>query len=446
MNQRDQRSACTTFLLTLMMGAAASVATAEVLFVDRLDDSNTATVCEASVANDCSLRGAIIRANGNGEDDTIWISRDGTFTLSLDGAGDARGDLDITDNLVINGRDRRTAVIEASGIPGGHRVFEVHPGAEVTIRDVSITDSIPQYVIYQGAGIRNSGTLTLERVWISRIATTNRGGGIYNTSTGWLELYRSTIKLNSSQQTGGGIYNQGVLRLFDSTIYINTAFDDGGGVFNEADGDVLVVRSTLLSNISSSGRGGGAYNEGWINAVNSSFAGNDAIDAFGGGVYNAGDLDLTNVTFSRNQSISGTAVYNALGCQVDMVNTIVDGSCSTEFAFITSWGGNLESPGTTCNLDQASDQYVTYDLFPTGGGFNGGYTLSHPISPGHPAIDAGIDNLCPDEDQRGHPRPIDGDGDLDDGCDSGSFEYNPEEIFLDGFERESTYSWSEEVP
>jgi len=42
---------------------------------------------------------------------------------------------------------------------------------------------------------------------------------------------------------------------------------------------------------------------------------------------------------------------------------------------------------------------------------------------GSPAIDAGDDAQCPASDQRGVPRPLDGNGDGLAVCDIGSFEY-----------------------
>jgi hypothetical protein len=46
----------------------------------------------------------------------------------------------------------------------------------------------------------------------------------------------------------------------------------------------------------------------------------------------------------------------------------------------------------------------------------------HP-QPGSPAIDAGDADLCPAEDALGIPRPVDGDGDGDPGCDIGALEW-----------------------
>jgi hypothetical protein len=57
--------------------------------------------------------------------------------------------------------------------------------------------------------------------------------------------------------------------------------------------------------------------------------------------------------------------------------------------------------------------------------FNGGFTMTHALGEGSPAIDAGDPLSFPDTDQRGFPRPIDGDGDDDAVCDMGAYEYVP---------------------
>jgi len=53
---------------------------------------------------------------------------------------------------------------------------------------------------------------------------------------------------------------------------------------------------------------------------------------------------------------------------------------------------------------------------------NGGPTLTHALLSGSPAIDAAHPDGCPSVDQRGAPRPVDGNGDGVAACDIGSYE------------------------
>jgi len=57
---------------------------------------------------------------------------------------------------------------------------------------------------------------------------------------------------------------------------------------------------------------------------------------------------------------------------------------------------------------------------------NGGPTLTRDLLSDSPAIDAGTNSGCPATDQRGAPRPFDGDDNGSSICDIGAVEYLPE--------------------
>jgi hypothetical protein len=108
-------------------------------------------------------------------------------------------------------------------------------------------------------------------------------------------------------------------------------------------------------------------------------------------------------------------------------NTLVDGDCSLEHDLM-SGGGNLESPGSSCGFNLASDSSgVSPSALALGVlSDNGGPTLTHALLPGSAAIDSGLNRHCPGVDQRGQPRPQDGDGDGHAVCDVGAFEADGE--------------------
>ena len=83
-------------LLTGIVFGGSGIALSAIYNVDRTDDNAAATACLDGTPNDCSLRGAVIAANGGSGDEIIIPS--GIYTLSIPGPGEdaaATGDLDI---------------------------------------------------------------------------------------------------------------------------------------------------------------------------------------------------------------------------------------------------------------------------------------------------------------------------------------------------------------
>jgi hypothetical protein len=87
---------------------------------------------------------------------------------------------------------------------------------------------------------------------------------------------------------------------------------------------------------------------------------------------------------------------------------------------MTSLGHNIDS-GASCGFTSPGDLGNTDPQLGLLAD-NGGPTDTHALLPGSPAIDAGINANCPDEDQRFIARPQDGDGDATAVCDIGSYE------------------------
>ncbi|MCA9772694.1 MAG: hypothetical protein KC466_09830, partial [Myxococcales bacterium] len=183
----------------------------------------------------------------------------------------------------------------------------------------------------------------------------------------------------------------------------NVAQNLAGGLFLASPTAVL-TNVTVTANLS---RGtGGAGNAGGILHVsgaavliNCTVANNEASDGFSNEIVADHDAALGRVFFVRNTIVARSPSLGA-ACQ----------------GFVFSDGGNVLNDGA-CFQDGplASDQV---DVEPLLGLLTdaGGPTMTRPLSPESPAIDAGApDRACPWRDQRGWLRVGP--------CDAGAFEY-----------------------
>jgi hypothetical protein len=219
----------------------------------------------------------------------------------------------------------------------------------------------------------------------------------HNAEAGSLILNDLTIRGGNSTvwPYGGGILNRGALFLDSSTISENI----GTGISNVS-GLTTLINSTVSGNVG--GLGGGLFNlssRTGIKLINSTVSGNSA--AFGGGKYGS-HIEMANTIIAQNTA------------------TVLGGDCSG--GEVISLGHNIDSDGT-CDLFALGDlPYVDPLLGPLQD--NGGLTPTHAILSGSPAINAGDDSACPEDDQRGFPRPQ---GLV---CDVGSFEADSSEYSL----------------
>ena len=377
-------------LKSLLLGACVSVlglgganlAQADIFTVTKTADDNG-----ACVGGDCSLREAIIAANAHPGADIITLPA-GTYALTLSGSGEdasATGDLDITDDLTINGGCANKTIIDAEGAMGlGDRVLDIRAGVTAVISDLTITGGFAE-----------------------------SGGGIFvegPSPAGTLILNNSTVRGNTSypptgSSGGGGIWSNGALTLNNSTVSGNTAvgvsFGSGGGILSYH-GSVTLNNSTVSGNVAN--YGGGIVTSAYpipITLNNSTVTGNTAYVA-GGGIGTGGYTTIT----LKNTIVAGNGSH--LDCFTGP-NDIIVSSYS------------LKGDGT-CGPDGPGDMSgtIAVPVDPLLGllADNGGPTKTHALLNTSPAIDASSP-LCPPPatDQRGALRPVGA------YCDIGAYEY-----------------------
>ncbi len=225
---------------------------------------------------------------------------------------------------------------------------------------------------------------------------------------------RSTIDGNTASNSGGGIYNyRGLMNISDSTISGNSAIDSGGGLFLTYDGGLYFYRSTLSANTATNG--GGISSTRSITLDNATVSGNRSTNTASpvGGLLMGNTLTMNNSTVYGTQ---GVGIYVTSGNQAYFNNSIIAGSsdadCNlTNIAAGSMLNSNLDSDGS-CNVF-ANDHLTSAAPLLGPLADNEGFTFTHELLEGSPAINSGTDACFP-FDQRGQPR--------DALCDRGAFE------------------------
>ncbi|MGI9290814.1 MAG: choice-of-anchor Q domain-containing protein [Gammaproteobacteria bacterium] len=335
-------------------------------------------VCETGNGNGvCTLRAAIEEANALGSNDVINVPA-GTYAVS--------NDLDIANNgtLIINGASTTGTLLDGGG---SDRVIDNPSGANLTLNLLTVQNgnSVVTGDGNQGGGIRNLGTLTVNRVAVLN-NTGRQGGGIWNRfGAATLTVTDSTIAQNSSDANGAGVFTRQASATFTRVTFNNNNSSNDGGALFTRDQTTNVTNVTISGNSASSDGGGVRIVGGTLAVVNTTFANNTAPN-------------------DDNISLNGvTATFS---------NTIVDNngngdSCS---GGLTSLGGNLAfGDAGTCGFTSGDPVLGALTN-------NGGFTETHAITAGSPAIDIGTGPGCPATDQTGTSRP------QGSACDSGAFE------------------------
>lgn len=152
-----------------------------------------------------------------------------------------------------------------------------------------------------GAGIANyyNGQLTLtlstlaDNLFQGAAIRESAGGAVYNEQDSAVAIISSTVRQNRAAY-GGGITNYGLMTMSASSVYSNAAVLTGGGIANFERNDTpahMSLINTTISDNRSDDSAGGMHNDGVVNLSNVTIAGNVA-DADQNGVGDAGGLDI----------------------------------------------------------------------------------------------------------------------------------------------------------
>src|SRR5574341_612915 len=333
------------------------------------------------------------------------------------------------------------------------------------------------YALVFGGAVFNNGYMgtsnpTFTNVTFSGNSSGAFGGAVFNGGYPGVSsptFTNVTFSGNYAVQNGGAVYNYGKQgnsnpSFTDVTFYGNAASLYGGAVYSDGDSghsSASLTRVTFDSNHANLD-GGGIYNFGENSGVSSptlvnvTFYNNSA-DGYGGGMYNDAEnsgtstATLTNVTFTLNHAgksgqpggYGGAIIddgYNGGTSSSTLTNVILWGDtasvsgpeiwnsfASSGIDYSVVQGGCASISGASCGGHNLSSNPQLSAL-----GNYGGPTQTVALLSGSSAIDTGTNSGCPSTDQRGYPRPVDGNGDGTAICDIGAFEYQPSNVNVSG--------------
>lgn len=432
------------------------------------------SLSDAISGNDgqCTLSEAILSANNNtastnpGECDAGELAPvidQIVFEAGLNGTITLSSTLPSISEIVrLSGPGKNDLTIDASGISG--TILAVN--SETVIEGLTITGGGDTGT---GGAITSMQPLTvLDCRFESNDAGT--GGAIFANHD--LTVERSEFRDNQANQFSAGairLANADKQLIVRDSLFENnqTTVDalDGGAIQVGGSGHVTVISgSTFKGNVvAASNQPGGALRIGGssLTITNSTFTGNRA-GRDGGAIYSgAGTSTLINVTVTGNTADAsddgngdggGVFSFHSMSLRNSLLadNTDSGGEapdCGSSVDF-TSEGFNLIGVGAGCfgisdgvNGDQVGTVAQPIDPLIAVLDDNGGPTPTQALLPGSPAIDAGNPAGCTDAigdpllvDQRGSPRPADGNGEGTAVCDVGAFEAAADSVFRDRFE------------
>jgi Domain of unknown function (DUF4347)/Bacterial Ig domain len=281
-----------------------------------------------------SLREAIVLTNANSEADTI------SFAASLTGQT-----ITLASQLLLTASDKTT--IDGSGrnltISGNAvtRVFLISGGATAELNSLTIANGQAD----DGAGVFNSGSLTISNSTIRNNKASSLAGGIGNLGT--LTLSNSTFSGNEATFSGG-LQNQGTATISNSTFSGNKASSVAGGIGNVG---ALTISNSILAN--STNRDFGANSD-----TTNNFLGNNLVEdgsRIGANIINQ-DPNLGPLQ-NNGGSTATFALLLTLNTQTNKTITLVENAAATPLAITAPTSTNPAlNAGDNAQVSSSTDQ------------------------------------------------------------------------------------------
>ena len=211
---------------------------------DLIDTNPGDGFVRTNIPDTVTLRAAINEANAIGGYTRISLN-EGTYDLAASDEtepnDELHGDFDIYGHVEIRGTGANATILNANELG---RLFEVHPGGRLVLRDVKLTGGVADQ---GGAILVEGGSVELFDSSVEG-NTGEQGAALLVRGDGSAALTRSSVVNNSANGAGGGIrVVQGHLDLDTVTVSSNTA-ESGAGISLAEDATAAIESSTIVYN------------------------------------------------------------------------------------------------------------------------------------------------------------------------------------------------------
>ncbi len=184
----------------------------------------------------------------------------------------------------------------------------------IQIKTTAASGHNPKTVVFKGLDIHSGLT-----------NGSNIAGGVVIIGNVDTSISHSTIRNNSANHFGGGLYysgiNGGQLLIDHVEIKNNSAGSNGGGLFVSQNAQVTIKHSTLEQNTAVSGGGIAAESGAQLQSINTQLVANTAQQT-GGGITclhtTLVDIDDNSYIANNHSAVSGGGIYAGNGCQVKL--------------------------------------------------------------------------------------------------------------------------------
>lgn len=166
----------------------------------------------------------------------------GLIQFSCSGTITIPNTIQITTDTILDAKQQKVTLDGAQAV----QLIKVNPG--VNFKLVNLTLAHGNSIASNGGAIfNNGGNLEINGVTFFSNTTTLHGGAIYNTADGQLLLVNSTVSTNQAHQTGGGLYNDNATAtVINSTFALNSGAN-GHSIVATNTGSVIFTNTILAT-------------------------------------------------------------------------------------------------------------------------------------------------------------------------------------------------------